>query len=83
MYHWFVDAYFIKSEGATKETGKLEVNEEFTDLNDRFSIRLDAEDYFYDLDATLEDPDAGNSLLLRRFQSDLVLSAGLSFAVGP
>ncbi len=52
-------------------------------LNDRFSIRLDAEDYVYDLDATLEDPAAGNSLLLRRFQSDLVLSAGLSFAVGP
>lgn len=47
------------------------------DLGGRWALRLDAEDFLYDLDLTFRDPTEGPSALDSQFQSDLVLSAGL------
>ncbi len=47
------------------------------DLGGRLALRLDAENFFYDLDLTFRDPTEGPIALDSQFQSDLVLTAGL------
>ena len=51
-------------------------------INDRFYIRVDAEDYFYELNIRVSGPIFTEGPLGQQFQSDLLLTAGLAIAVG-
>lgn len=53
------------------------------DVSNRLSVRLDAENVFYDLGMTIRDPSIGELVIAPQFQSDLLLTFGLNVRLGP
>lgn len=52
------------------------------DLGGKLGLTVDVENYFYELRVRVRDPVLGDLQLTHQFQSDLVLTAGLSITLG-